>query len=255
MADAKLIMKLRKATQAGMMDCKKALEEAGDDFGKAIDVLRKSGAAKAAKKSDRDANEGVVRVAITDDKKKGSIILLNCETDFVSKNDDFVAAADSIVQKGLTQDAKDVFAAESDALVLKMAENIQLGESAVLEGEFIIGYIHSNNQMGALLSFSGSIDEAVARDIAMHTVAMAPRCLSRDQVSSEDLDRERDIYKAQLEAEGKPEDIIEKILVGKMNKYYSEYCLLEQSFIKDDKKSIKDLLGDVSITDFKLFSV
>lgn len=255
MADAKLIMKLRKATQVGMMECKKALEEANDDFEAAIDILRKSGAAKAAKKSDREAHEGVVRVAITDDKKKGSIARINCETDFVAKNEDFVAAVDDIVSKSLDASAEDVFAGVKDELVLKMGENIQLGEAATLEGEYMVGYMHSNNKVGALIAFSGSIDEEVAKDIAMHTVAMSPRCLSREQVSQDDLDREKDIYKEQLKAEGKPDDIIEKILVGKMDKYYSEYCLLEQAFIKDEKKTISDLLGDVSIVDFKLFSV
>lgn len=255
MADAKLIMKLRKATGAGMMDCKKALDEAGDDFEKAVDILRKSGAAKAAKKADRETSEGVIRVAVNGDNTKGVIAVVQCETDFVAKNEDFVAAVDAVTAQGLEMDIQEAFEAAKDELVLKVGENIQFGGGATFEGGYVVGYVHGNNKIGALIQFSAALDADVARDIAMHTVAMAPGYLSRDEVSQADLDRERDVYREQLVQEGKPENIIENILTGKMNKFYEENCLLEQSFIKDDKKQIKDLLGDATIDAFKLFSI
>lgn len=255
MADAKLIMKLRKATGVGMMECKKALEEAADDFENAIDILRKSGAAKAAKKADRETSEGVVRFALSEDASKGVILMVQCETDFVAKNEDFITSVDAIVKKGLEMNVEESFNEAKDELVLKMGENIQYGGSATFEGGYIVGYIHGNNNVGALLQFSGKLDDAIAHDIAMHTVAMSPSYLSRDQVSQQDLDREKDVYREQLAQEGKPQDIIEKILTGKMNKFYQENCLLEQAFVKDEEKSIKDLLGDITLDAYKLFSI
>jgi elongation factor Ts len=255
MADAKLVMKLRKATSAGMMDCKKALEEANDDFEKAIDILRASGAAKAAKKADREALEGAIRFAVSADGAKGVMARVHCETDFVAKNDDFVASVDALVERGLTEDVQAAFDSVKDELVLKMGENIQFGAGTTLEGGFIVGYVHGNNKIGALLQFSEAIDADVARDIAMHAVAMQPGFLDSDAVSADDLEREKEVYREQLRAEGKPEDMIEKILIGKMNKFYDENCLLEQAFIKDEDKKIKDLIGGATIDGYVLYTI
>lgn len=255
MADAKDIAKLRKMTSAPLMECKKALEEADGDFDKAIDILRSTGAAKAAKKADRETSEGVVRFAISDDKKKGVMAEILCETDFVAKNPDFIQSADSIISASLDKGVEAAFNEVKDELILKVGENLQLGNFSDLEGDLVVGYMHSNNKIGVLVAFNGTPDEAVARDIAMHAAAMSPRYISSDDVSTDDMEREKAIYKEQLEQEGKPADIIDKILVGKMQKFYEEYCLIEQEFIKDESKKIKDLLGDAMIKGYLLYSI
>ena len=255
MADAKLIAELRKTTGAPLMECKKALDEAGDDIEKAIDILRSSGAAKAAKKADRETHEGVVRFSVSTDGKKGVMAEILCETDFVAKNPQFIEAANDIINAGLEKGVEESFNAAKDELVLKVGENLKLGSHTVIEGDSVAGYMHSNNKIGVLISFSGSVSEETGKDIALHAAAMSPRYISRDEVSAEDMEREKAVYTEQLQQEGKPEDIIEKIIKGKMDKFYEENCLLEQDFIKDEGKKIKDLLGDGQIKDFVLYKI
>lgn len=257
MADSAQIMKLRQATGAGMMDCKKALDESNGNFDSAIDLLRSSGTIKAAKKSDRAAHEGIVRFAVTKDGKRGSIARVHCETDFVARNEDFVSSVDSLLARSLEEPIQTVFDSIKDELVLKMGENIQLGDYAVLDGEYVVGYIHGINKIGTLLQFSEKIDESLARDIALHTIALSPRYISSADVPEEDLEREKAIYREKLRAEEKPkpENIMESIIKGKLAKFYQENCLLEQAFIKNEEVFIKDLLGNVSLVAFKLFSI
>jgi elongation factor Ts len=253
MSDAKLIMQLRKATGAGMIDCKKALEEAGGDYEAAIDLLRKRGAAKAAKKADRATSEGAARVAQSEG--KAAVVAILCETDFVAKNDDFVAAVDSLAADSLATDTAELFEANKNDLVLKMGENIQLGEYAVVTGDVTGAYTHSNNKVAAVIAVNGNVSAETLNDIAMHIAAMRPSYLDADSVPAEVIDREKGVYVEQLQNEGKPAEIIEKILVGKMAKFYEENCLVNQKFIKDEDKTIADLVEGAEITGFKLITV
>ncbi len=255
MVDSQLIMQLRQQTGAGIMDCKKALEQADNDFDKAIEILRKSGAVKAAKKQDRQTSEGVVRMNIKDNHKKGAIIKVLCETDFVAKNQDFIDTVDEILKKGFEQDIDKVFNELQQDLVLKVGENIQLGDFVLFEGEYIAGYVHSNNKVGCLVEFSKVLDSSLAKDIAMHIVALKPKYISQQDIPEEVIEKETSIYKQQLLDQGKPENIIEKIIPGKLEKFFEEVCLLNQKFIKDEEKTIKDLLGDVNIVQFKIFTI
>lgn len=258
--DLQTITQLRNQTGAGIADCKKALEEASGDIPKAIEFLRKSGEIKAAKKADRATNEGMVAITIAGD--KAAAVVLACETDFVSRNEDFIAAVTKYSQKLLTTEEAEFknWAEESikSELVLKIGENIQLGDFGVLSGQVLGTYLHSNKKMGAVVALTGGSKE-IANDIAMQIVAMNPKYLKPENVPAEELETEKDIYREQMKNENKPAEIIEKIIMGKINKFYEDVCLLNQSFIKDDSKKIADLLKDlgegIEITAFRKFSV
>lgn len=235
-----LIKDVRTITGAGMSDVKKALDEAGGDKDKAIEILRKKGQKIAAKKSDREIKEGVI--AISQEGGKIAIVGLGCETDFVARNEDFQNAVDDLAKK-LLEMGKDDFETWAtkyiqDELVVKIGENLQLAIFDILEGNTIGTYLHSNKKVAAAIVLSEGKEET-AREIAMHTAAMAPKYLKPEEVPTEELDKEKEIYAEQLKKEGKPEDMIAKISEGKINKYYTEVCLLKQNFVKDDKKSIE----------------
>lgn len=236
------IKKLRGITGAGIVECKNALSEAENDIDKAVGVLRKKGAIKAAKKADRETNEGLIAIKISDDNKKASIVKIYCETDFVAINKDFINFVKDIAEKGLTENAEEYFNGKKEELILKIGENISFGESKVLQGEFLVSYIHSNQKTASVVSFNKIIDEAIAKDIAMQVVAMNPSFVSPDEVPESEKEKEKEIYREQLLKQGKPENIIENILIGKINKYCEEICLLKQPFIKDDKKSVEQIL-------------
>ena len=258
--DLQTITSLRNQTGAGIADCKSALEEAGGDLTKAIEVLRKKGEIKAAKKADRATKEGLVAV-----KKQGSkaaAVVLACETDFVAKNEDFIKAVNDYAEKLLVANEAEfkTWAEENikAELVVKIGENIQLGGFGVIEGEVLGTYLHSNKKAAAIVALTGG-NEELANDIAMQIVAMSPKYLAPENVPQEETDKEKEIYREQLKAENKPAEIMEKILAGKINKYYEDVCLLNQVFIKDDTKKISDLLKSagegVAISAFKKFSV
>ena len=247
------IKSLRERTGVSTMACKKALEEAGGDESKAIELLRKKGESKAAERSDRSTLNGVVAVA--EGTNKTAMVMLGCETDFVAKNEDFIKAAHDIAQKLLMEgEAADLTKEVSD-LTIQLGEKIDVTDKKVVEGENIGYYIHSNNKIGALIKLSGSGDAEVGKDIAMHIAAMNPANISPEDLADEIVEKEKEIWADQLKQEGKPEEIIGKIMMGKEKKFREESALLTQAFVKNPEQLIKDLLGGLSVDDFWRFAV
>ncbi|MDX8335669.1 MULTISPECIES: translation elongation factor Ts [Cetobacterium] len=269
---AKLVKELRDRTGAGMMDCKKALGETNGDIEKAIDLLREKGIAKAAKKSGRTAAEGLIFDGVSADNKTAVVLEFNSETDFVAKNDEFRALGNKMVEIALRPEIKtieDLKAAEIDGitvettitnLIAKIGENMSLRrfEKVTTEG-FVTTYNHLGGKLGVIVEMTGEATDAniaKAKDIAMHVAAMDPRYVDRSVVTTDDLDREREISRKQLEAEGKPAQIIEKILVGKMNKFYEESCLVDQIFVKaENKETVAEYAGDIKVVSFARYKV
>ena len=266
-----LIKELRERTGAGMLDCKKALEENGGDIEKAIDWLREKGIAKAAKKSGRVAAEGLVFAAVSADRKKGAILEFNSETDFVAKNNEFKTFGEKLVQLSLehdltSEDELKAFELEGKKvednlteLIAKIGENMNIRRLKLVSTDgFIETYIHLGGKIGVLLNVSGeATPENVekAKGVAMHVAAMDPKYLNSDQVTADDLEREKEIARHQLQQEGKPENIIEKILEGKMRKFYEENCLVNQKYVRDDSVTIEKFIAPSSIISFDRFKV
>ena len=266
-----LIKELRERTGAGMLDCKKALEENGGDIEKAIDWLREKGIAKAAKKSGRVAAEGLVFAAVSADRKKGAILEFNSETDFVAKNDEFKNFGEKLVQLSLEQDLTSedelkAFELEGKKvedhlteLIAKIGENMNIRRLKLVSTDgFVETYIHLGGKIGVLLNVSGeATPENVekAKGVAMHVAAMDPKYLNSEQVTADDLEREKEIARHQLQQEGKPENIIEKILDGKMRKFYEENCLVNQKYVRDDSVTIEKFIAPSSIISFDRFKV
>ncbi|MFA6513985.1 MAG: translation elongation factor Ts [Patescibacteria group bacterium] len=262
-----LIKKLREMTGAGMVDCQKALKEADNDLEKAVAILRKKGIAKAAKRTDRETNEGVVKVAVNSEKNEGYILELNSETDFVSRNDKFQAFADKVLEVVKTIKPANLEALLSapfdastvseslDTLSGTIGEKMTISRFEILKAETVTAYSHLGGKIGVLVALDQPGKSDLAADIAMQVAAANPKYLLPEEVSQEEMDKEKEIYKAQLLKEGKPEAMVEKIIEGKMGKYYSEVCLNEQEYIKDDKKKIKDILGGVKINKFIRYSL
>lgn len=253
-----LIKDVRQITGAGMSDVKKALDEAGGDKDKAIEILRKAGQKIAAKKAEREIKEGVIALAKGDGKI--AIVGLGCETDFVALNEDFIKTVDELASK-LLELGKDDFESWANEyiqneLIVKIGENLQLAEFDVIEGKTIGTYLHSNKKIASIIALSEG-SEDVAKEVAMHAAAMAPKYLKPEEVNTEELEKEKEIYREQLKKEGKPENMLEKILEGKVQKYYTEVCLLKQPFVKDDKKTIEQYLQDngATVENFGYFSL
>jgi elongation factor Ts len=264
------INKLRQATGAGMMDCRKALTETNGDFEAAIDWLRKQGQKVAAKRSDREAKEGVVIAKTTADNKAGIIITISCETDFVSKNADFVAFAQSIADAAIANNVKsaeevnDVTvngAKVSDMINDKLAaigEKIGVARFERVEAPYVASYIHGANRMGVLVGMNKEAAEA-GKDVAMQIAAMNPLAVDQNSISAETIERERaivvDTMKADPKMAGKTDDMIAKIAEGKLNAFFKENTLLAQPFVKDGSKSVGDHLksvdSDLKVTEFK----
>jgi translation elongation factor Ts len=254
-----------------MLDCKKALEENGGDIEKAIDWLREKGIAKAAKKSGRVAAEGLVFAAVSADRKKGAILEFNSETDFVAKNDEFKTFGEKLVQLSLqhdltSEDELKAFELEGKKvednlteLIAKIGENMNIRRLKLVSTDgFIETYIHLGGKIGVLLNVSGeATPENVekAKGVAMHVAAMDPKYLNSEQVTADDLEREKEIARHQLQQEGKPENIIEKILEGKMRKFYEENCLVNQKYVRDDSVTIEKFIAPSSIISFDRFKV
>ena len=265
---AQEINKLRQATGAGMMDCRKALAESNGDFEAAIDWLRKQGQKVAAKRSDREAKEGVIIAQTSGDNKIGYVICLSCETDFVSKNADFVAFAQSIANTAVTNDCKNVdelnAATENGSTVADLindklaaiGEKIGIVRYERIEAPFIASYIHGANRMGVLVSLSQIAAEA-GRDVAMQIAAMNPLAVDADSIAPEAIERERAIVMETMKADpkmaGKPDEMIAKIAEGKLNSFFKEQTLVAQPFVKDASKSVADYLKSVS-ADLKVLS-
>jgi elongation factor Ts len=267
------VNKLRQQTGAGMMDCKKALTETNGDFEAAIDFLRKKGAKVAASRQDRESNEGVVIARTSADGKRGVIVEVNCETDFVAKNADFVAFANAIANIAVESNPKNIeelsrleIDTELSRLTIaeaitdrtgKIGEKIGISKYVIVEGERVIAYIHGNFRLAVLVGLNKDADgvEEAGKDVAMQIAAMNPVAIDKDGVDSTTIERELEIAKEQIRAEGKPENMVEKIAAGKLNKFYKDSTLLNQEFVKDPSKTVIQFLGTVepglTVTDFK----
>ena len=249
------VAKLRRQTGAGMMDCKKALVESHGDFEMAVDVLRKKGQKVAAKRADRDASEGVVIAKNNSDNTKAILISLNCETDFVAKNDDFIKLAYNILDTALENDISSSEKMNELSLGdMTVSEKIIeqtgiIGEKIevschIIEAKQVSSYIHAGNRLATIVGFSDSSEEQVTRDVAMQVAAMNPLAVDKNGISQEVIDRELEVAKDLAKQEGKPEEMLEKIAFGRLNKFYKENTLLNQAFIKDGKKSVSQYLND-----------
>ena len=275
-----MVKELREMTDAGMMECKKALVEADGDMDKAVDVLRTRGLAAAAKKVGRATNEGTVMTVVSDDATKGAVVELNCETDFVGMNDKFKAYAEKIARAALASNAQDVEAlkaadAEGETVedvltdaIHTLGENMNLARVAVVEAGAVSSYIHGGGKIGVLVTFDvDGIDptsedfQHYGRDVAMQVAAASPVAATRESVPADVVEHEKEIYKAQAAESGKPENIQEKMATGRLEKFYKESCLTEQVFVKNSDQTVTDytnevakkLGGSIKITGFKRF--
>ncbi len=252
------VAKLRNITGAGMMDCKKALVEAEGDFDKAIDILRKKGQKVAANRADRDSHEGAVIAKLNEDNTMGAIIALNCETDFVAKNDSFVELAHELAEQAVFYANKEEFLASdfhgmtvAEKLIEQtglIGEKIEIGSFERIEGPFLGAYIHAGNKIAAISSLSHNVDGAVevAKSVAMQVAAMKPLALDETMVSQDTIDKELEIERELLIKEGKPANIIDNILKGKMQKFYKDNTLVHQAFIKDGSISVADYVKSIN---------
>lgn len=254
---AQQVNELRKSTGAGMMDCKNALIESDGDMEKAVDILRKKGQKIAAKRADRSANEGVVLAGVSSDGSFASAVMINCETDFVAKNEDFISFVKSVLDLALAHKAKD--ADTLAGLMLngrtvaehivdqtgKIGEKIELGQYAIVEGAQNFAYIHPGNRIATIAGFNkAGAFENEGKDVVMQIAAMAPIALDQDSVSEETIKHEIEIGMDQARQEGKPEAMLERIATGKLNKFFKDNTLLNQDFIKDSKKSVSQYLKE-----------
>lgn len=262
------VNKLRKMTGAGMMDCKKALVESDGDFDKAIDILRKKGQKVANKRADKEANEGIVLAKATADSKFGAVVKVSCETDFVAKNDEFVEFVNKLMEQILEEKPASTEALSAMAfggatvaeeltnLVGKTGEKMELAGYEFLEAAKVFPYNHMGNKLGTLvgLSMAEGTDEA-GHQLAMQVAAMNPVAVDKENVPQDIIDKEIEIGKDQARQEGKPEAMLEKIAMGKLNKFYKENTLVNQDFVRDTKKSVgqflKEINPDLKVVDFK----
>ncbi|MDL1914270.1 MAG: elongation factor Ts [Bergeyella sp.] len=255
---AKDVAKLRNITGAGMMDCKKALVESEGDFEKAIEILRKKGQKIAANRADRESTEGVVIARLNEDNTLGAIISLNCETDFVAKNESFVELAYELAEQAINYASKDEFLASdfhgitvSEKLTEQtgiIGEKIEISSFETIQGPYLGSYIHAGNKIAAITALSAKVEggEEVAKAISMQIAAMNPIALDETKVSQEVINKELEIEKEVLLKEGKPENIIENILKGKMQRFYRDNTLMHQSFIKDSNMSVTDYVKSIN---------
>ena len=264
------VNKLRQMTGAGMMDCKKALQETEGDFEKAIDNLRKKGQKIAGKRADRDANEGFVIAKTIDDKTFGAVVMVNCETDFVGKTDDFRNFAKELLELGLKNRVHSVdelmpmsignitVQQKLDELLGKTGEKIQIAHFEVVEAPVVFAYNHFGNRLATVLGLSkndaANVQE-IGHELAMQVAAMGPVAIDKDNVSQAIIDREMEIGKDQARQEGKPEEMLEKIAQGKLQKFFKDNTLLNQDFVKDTKKTVRQYIAendkDLVVTGFK----
>jgi elongation factor Ts len=266
------VVKLRKVTGAGMMDCKNALTDAGGNFDRALEIIREKGKLVASKRADRDATEGAVLAKTSEDKKFGALVVLNCETDFVAKNENFVAFADSILNVALAQKPENLDALKGldlegrtiEAQVTEqtgvIGEKLDLSYYGKIEAETVVGYIHPGNKLATLVGFSkAGVEEQVTKDIAMQVAAMSPVSVDTDSIPQEVINKELEIAREKFRQEGKPEAMLDKIAQGALQKWYKEVTLLNQAFIKDGKMTVKDYLAqydkELKVTGFERFAL
>jgi len=266
------VMKLRKATGAGMMDCKTALADAEGDFNRAIDIIREKGKLVASKRADRSAAEGVVLAKVNESKKSGALIVLNCETDFVAKNEAFVAFAKRILDAAIANNASGLDAVKALVLDGRTVENLIIEQIGIigekldlpyfvkLDAETVIAYIHPGNKLSTLVGFNKSdVDVQVTKDIAMQVAAMNPVAIDKDDVPAEIVAKELEIAKEKFRQEGKPEAMLDKISQGALEKFFKESTLLNQAFIKENKQTVQDFLRNtdkgLSVTAFYRYNL
>jgi elongation factor Ts len=261
------VKKLRDMTGAGMMDCKKALADANGDFEAAVEYLRKKGQKVSEQRSDRDANQGVIVTHISADKKKAVALELNCETDFVARNEDFVATAEKFAQIAYDQEVTDLdtfrtlkldgleIGEHLKSMVGKIGEKIDVRRIELIQSTgSILSYIHPGAQLAVLVDFSGEVDVEIGKDVAMQVAAMNPIAVNKEDVDASVLDKELEIAKEQLINEGKPAEIAEKAAHGKIRRFYEERVLNEQKFVKDSSVTVREYLkskGAPSVVAFK----
>ncbi len=261
------VMKLRKATGAGMMDCKVALADAEGDFNRAIDIIREKGKLVASKRADRAATEGVVLAKVNESKKSGALIVLNCETDFVAKNEAFVAFAERILDAAIANNAADLDTVKAllldgrsvESHVIEqtgiIGEKLDLPYFAKLDAETVVAYIHPGNKLSTLIGFNkAGIDAQLTKDVAMQVAAMNPVAVDKSDVPAEVTEKELEIAKEKFRQEGKPEAMLDKISQGALEKFFKENTLLNQAFIKENKQTVRDFLKsqdkDLTVTKF-----
>ena len=249
------VMRLRKATGAGMMDCKSALAEAEGDFSRATDIIREKGKLVASKRADRAATEGVVIAKVNESKKSGALLVLNCETDFVAKNEAFVAFAEKILNAAVANGAADLDAVKALVIDGRTVENLIIEQTGVigekldlpyyskLDAETVVAYIHPGNRLSTLVGFNkADVDTQVTKDIAMQVAAMNPVAVDKANVPAEVVEKELEIAKEKFRMEGKPEAMLDKISQGALEKFFKENTLLNQAFIKESKQTVSDFL-------------
>jgi len=274
MITAQDVNKLRTMTGAGMMDCKKALTEAEGDFEKAIEILRKKGQKVSANRSDKDAKEGSVFVKTSDDKKEATLIALNCETDFVAKNDEFQNLGKLIVETAFAKKSADTASLLNETvggltindkiteLVGKIGEKLEISALVHMKGEAVIPYIHAGSKLGVLVTLKGVNGKDVTdagKDVGMQIAAMNPVAVDETSVDKTIIEKELEIAKAQILAEGKPENMVDKIAQGKLQRFYKDNTLVHQIFVKDNSKTVAQYLDSVSkglaVADFKRVAI
>ncbi len=266
------VARLRRMTLAGMMDCKKALEESNGDFEKAVEIIRKKGQAVASKRADRDATEGVVLAKASADSTMGALIVLNSETDFVAKNEDFIALASKILDLAIAKKPADLEALKALPLENSTAggkvteymgiigEKLELAFYEKVEAAYVQAYIHPGNKLASLAGFTkAGLDAQVYKDVVMQIAAMNPVAIDKDDVPAKVIEQELEIGREQAKREGKPEEMHDRIAQGKLAKFYKESTLLNQEYIKDNKMSIRQYLESVDkqlkVTAFKRYNL
>jgi elongation factor Ts len=266
------VVKLRKVTGAGMMDCKNALNDADGNFERALEIIREKGKLIASKRADRDAAEGAVLAKVAADSKFGAMLVLNCETDFVAKNENFVAFANSILNLALSNKATSLESVKSLLLDGRTVENqvteqtgvigekIELSYYNCIAAESVINYIHPGNKLATLVGFNNSeVEKQVAKDVAMQVAAMAPIAIDKDSVPRDVIEKELEIAKEKYRQEGKPEAMLDRIAQGALNKFFQESTLLNQTYVKDGKISIREFLAQndktLKVTAFDRYSL
>lgn len=266
------VVKLRKVSGAGMMDCKNALKETDGDFDKALEIIREKGKLIANKRADRDAAEGVALAKVTEDGTFGALVVLNCETDFVAKNESFVAFAENILNAALENKVESLDALKAieldgksiEAQVTEQTgvtgEKLDLSYFKAIAGESVVAYIHPGNKLSTLVSFNkAGVDEHVGKDVAMQIAAMAPIAIDEASIPQAEIEKELEFAREKYRKEGKPEAMIEKIAQGSLNKWYKDVTLLNQAYVKDGKMSIKAFLkqndAELTVTAFDRYTL
>jgi elongation factor Ts len=266
------VVKLRKSTGAGMMDCKNALTESDGDFDRAVEIIRERGKLVAAKRADRDATEGAVLAKVTGDKKFGAIVVLNCETDFVAKNEKFISFTSQILDaalnhqpstleelKNIVLDGRTIGSQITEQIGI-IGEKLDLSFYGKVNAETVVPYVHPGNRLATVVGFNRQdIENQVGKDVAMQIAAMGPVAVNRESVPQHVIDKELEIAREKFRLEGKPEIMLDKIAQGALQKWFQESTLLEQSFIKDAKISVKEYLSkadkSLAVTSFERYAL